>query len=252
MKIVLSIQVSFLSLGDHSISAYVSVEALTAIKSISDFLVTLLRLFRSETDNHFYTNSETEAQNSVTSLNYVREQSPGRIVLSASDCSCGKNFIAIHRLYKIDRNGSKEDHLYTNSTQESYNAVNGLGYIRESVGFYCSPNQFYCGATIPLYRYYRGFDHFYTTDLDEGNESIKSTGGKYEGILCYIWPSDVTPVMVPQPAKSCPLNSGNFSEVFLDDNSLITFVFQYHCYDCIASKAAIISTQIQNSKLRML
>lgn len=107
-------------------------------------------------------------------------------MLSASDCSCADNFVPVYRLYK--RDGSIEDHFYTDSDLEANDAATKLGYTRVRIEFYCSPTQSLCGATLPLFRYYFGTNHFYTTDWNEGAENVVSNGGKYEGILCYIWP----------------------------------------------------------------
>ncbi|XP_037040618.1 uncharacterized protein LOC119077498 [Bradysia coprophila] len=145
--------------------------------------VQLLRLYGPATMDHFYTTSEPEAQNAS---GYGRETSPGKVVTSATDCSCGNEFVPIYRLRKTFFN-LVLDHFYTNS---DYEANNAAGYNRDGIGFYCSPTKDLCGASIPLYRYWRVFftDHFYTSDIEEGNKNVIPFGGKYEGIMCYIWP----------------------------------------------------------------
>lgn len=145
----------------------------------------LWRLYRPLSANHFYTTSEPEAQNAVRAYSYVREGSPGKVVKSASDCKCEKNFVAIYRLYKP---GNFDDHFYTASEDEAINAQSKYGYNREGIEYYCSLTRDVCGATIPLYRYWRGTDHFYTASIEEGNRNVIPYGGIYEGIICYIWP----------------------------------------------------------------
>lgn len=92
----------------------------------------------------------------------------------------------IYRLLK--KTSTSQNHLYTNSADEASTVVSGHGYIREGTAFYCAATANTCGATKALYRYYRNSadDHLYTTNIVEGN-NIVAGGGRYEGILCYIW-----------------------------------------------------------------
>lgn len=127
--------------------------------------------------------SLNEANNALSTMGYVREYSPGMVAASATDCSCGASLIPVIRLYRPWTKDVSNDHFYTQSEQEANNAVTNLGYIREGIAFYCADQINYCGATLPLYRYQRQVEHFYTTSLAEGNAVV----GRYEGITCYIW-----------------------------------------------------------------
>ncbi len=145
--------------------------------------VPLLRLYRPRTSNHFYTTSIQESQNAVTNLNYIKEYSPGNVSLTATDCLCANTLTPIFRLYRH----APEDHLYTASEEEAIKASTKLGYNREGTKFYCATKQNQCGASKALYRYFRGTEHFYTTNLNEGENNVVKRGGTSEGILCYIW-----------------------------------------------------------------
>lgn len=143
----------------------------------------MYRLYRPGTDNHFYTISITEADNAANKLAFIREYSPGLVARSAHDCLCGISLKPVFRLYRPQTETTYDDHFYTLSELEANNAVSNLSYRREGIAFYCSDTINYCGATLPLYRYIRGVEHFYTTSLSEVNTVV----GTYEGITCYIW-----------------------------------------------------------------
>lgn len=147
------------------------------------FSVPLLRLYRPRTFNHFYTTSDDESKNAIANLQYNEEYSPGRVALTATDCLCESKLTPIFRRYK----SSPEDHFYTANEIEANNAEKYLNYNAEGIAFYCSPNENECGASAPLYRYFRGTEHFYTASFEEGQNNVVKVGGSYEGILCYIW-----------------------------------------------------------------
>lgn len=143
----------------------------------------LYRLFRGgSSGNHFYTISQEEANNAIKYASYVGEGYAAYVASSYGHCSCAIPTVPVYRLYK---SGKNEDHFYTASDSEAIKFANTLGYAREGIGFYCQLAAG-CGATLPLYRYLRDNDHFYTTDIIEGNKS----GGIFEGITCYVWPSN--------------------------------------------------------------
>jgi len=146
-------------------------------------LVTLYRLYKPSSDDHFYTTNHAEAMNAAQKLGYVMEGSPGRVSPGPS-----ANLIPVHRLYKP---GAKDDHFYTQNEGEAVNAATRLGYVREGVAFYCPPAHAAnsCGASAPFHRYWRGTDHFYTTNQAEGTNNVVRVGGSYEGVLCHIWPN---------------------------------------------------------------
>lgn len=93
---------------------------------------------------------------------------------------------SIYRMY-TDGTTANADHLFTYSQSEVNLAVNTLGYRYEGIRFYCAKALNDFNATIPLYRFWTGKRHFYTTNVEEG-KAVVAAGGKDEGILCYIWP----------------------------------------------------------------
>ncbi len=140
----------------------------------------LHRLVNSRTGNHFYTTSSDEATNAVTTFKFTYQGTAGSVSTSPSDCK----LIPVYRLYK---SGKKDDHFYTTNDFEATTAVAKYGYAREGTAFYCASAINDCGATLAFNRYNQGIDHLYTTDLTEGH-NIAAAGGKFEGIMCYIWP----------------------------------------------------------------
>lgn len=124
--------------------------------------------------------SASEASNAVSVLGFAAETSPGRVA-TARNPACPLCTSEVIRLYKSF--GTKNDHLYTMNPVEITAAVNGGYKIEQQAAFYCSSVRNNCGATVPLYRFLIGTDHFYTHYQAEG-----LAAGKDEGILCYIWP----------------------------------------------------------------
>lgn len=134
-----------------------------------------------------YTTSIDEEKTAQKTLSYNQETQPGLVATTSSDCRCGNNLKPVYRVYRPAPN---EDHFYTTSDQEAANAVSKLGYNREGIAFYCASNTGECGASLAFHRYLRKGkgdfrNHYYTTSLNDGS----SSGGTYEGILCYIWPN---------------------------------------------------------------
>ncbi|XP_037032422.1 integumentary mucin C.1-like [Bradysia coprophila] len=137
-------------------------------------LVTLYQLYKSSMNDHFYTSTSSEADSAVTTYGYTKLNSPGLVALS-QNCSCGvASLVPTYRLY------GSNDHFYTTSKAEADYAVT-IGYKREGIAWYCSPQMDLCGATLALYRYINNGDHNYVTNSSQGE-------GTFEGITCYMWP----------------------------------------------------------------
>ena len=83
------------------------------------------------------------------------------------------------------------DHFYTSDENEKNKVLNVLNFDYEGIEFYAFPTQ--VSGTIPVYRIlYVGFDHIYTTSLEEKNNLIDATmdGSSnylYEGIIGYVY-----------------------------------------------------------------
>lgn len=158
--------------------------------------MTLRRLYKSNSDNHFYTTSESEANN-ATAHGYVRQKSPGKVVESSIDCNCKNNFIPIYRVHLADHTRQFESYIYTKSKEEADELVSKYYYNNEVIEYYCSSIYGECGATEPLIRIWRKnhkYDHYYSSNFEEyfriykENRSNSSSVPIYEGLLCYIWP----------------------------------------------------------------
>lgn len=162
-------------------------ERISQLNSNENISVPLYRLYNPSRDDHFYTTTVSEVNNAVNTLGYYKEGISGWVFPSTADCSCNEAYIPVYRLFKA---GKKSDHFYTTSVAEASNAAQNLQYKWEGVAFYCATKQGDCkdcGSKAAFYRYYRNIDHFYTTSLNEGFSNVIPYGGKYEGILCYIW-----------------------------------------------------------------
>ena len=61
----------------------------------------------------------------------------------------------------------------------------------EGVTGFCYPS--YIAGTTPLYRYFNGVEHFYTTSIAEIGTATPGTVGKLgyksEGVACYVFPA---------------------------------------------------------------
>lgn len=145
--------------------------------------VPLTRLHRIY-DNYNYIATDPDASDAVSKYGFVWNSIVGSVVPRTATAVTG--YIPIYRLYKAGTTGN-DDHLFTYSESEVNLAVNTVGYRYEGVRFYCASAANDFNAAIPLYRFWTGSRHFYTTNIEEGNV-IVAAGGKSEGILCYIWP----------------------------------------------------------------
>lgn len=142
--------------------------------------VPLHRLLNSRTGNHFYTSSADEANNAVSAFRYTYQGIAGSVATNPTEC-------LLKPVYRLFKAGKREDHFYTTNDFEATTAAANFGYVREGIAYYCASALNECGATLAFNRYYQGNDHLYTTDLTEGHQ-IAANGGRFEGIMCYIWP----------------------------------------------------------------
>lgn len=94
-------------------------------------------------------------------------------------------------LYRYWR-GAVSDHFYTTNAHEIGTTTPGVtgnhGYVSEGITGYCFPRA--TAGTIPLYRYWKGSDHFYTTNSGEIGTTIPGHVGRFgyrsEGVACYV------------------------------------------------------------------
>ncbi|KAF8064068.1 hypothetical protein FPV67DRAFT_1563158 [Lyophyllum atratum] len=138
----------------------------------------LLRAWRNDVSDHFYTTDAAEMNNAVSRLGYVAEGTTGYVF---SEQQPGT--VPLYRLYKqLDT-----DHFYTTSASERDYAVSGYKYTSEGVVGYVYADTA-CGG-LPLYRSYNlaKADHFYTMSASE-RDSAQGTGWAPEGIAAYILP----------------------------------------------------------------
>lgn len=87
------------------------------------------------------------------------------------------------------------DHFYTTNINEIGTATHGQighhGYTSE--GTQCVIRKWLVTGSVPLYRYYNGADHFYTTNTNEIGTTTPGVTGRHgyrsEGIAGYCFPS---------------------------------------------------------------
>ncbi len=87
------------------------------------------------------------------------------------------------------------EHFYTTNAAEIGTTTAGQkgnsGYTSEGIAAYVFATQT-ASAQIPLYRYWNGKEHFYTTDANEIGTTTAGKIGKYsytsEGIAAYVYP----------------------------------------------------------------
>ena len=91
--------------------------------------------------------------------------------------------IPLYRYY----NGGIKDHFYTTDYNELRRGARGWAY--EGIQGYCF-KYFLPGLNRPLYRYWNGKDHFYTTNAAEIGTTTHGRRGRHgyfsEGIACYV------------------------------------------------------------------
>ena len=89
--------------------------------------VTLLRAFRKNNGDHFYTTSASERDNAIAQDAY-RDEGVAAYVYPSSQCGAVP-------LYRMD-NPAVTDHFYTKDAAERSNAIANLGYVDEGIAAY--------------------------------------------------------------------------------------------------------------------
>ena len=145
----------------------------------------LAPLYRYYKGEHFYT----------TNIHEIGTATPGRqgnhgYVSEGVQCIIhtrqDPNTIPLYRYW----NG--RDHFYTTNSNEigvtTPGHVGNHNYRSEGITGYCYPSHQW--FTVPLYRYWNGNEHFYTTNLHEiGTNTPGHTGNhnyRSEGIACHV------------------------------------------------------------------
>lgn len=146
----------------------------------------LYELYQSKTNQYFYTVSLREVNEAVKIRGYIRKGVIGLVAVSSTDCKKEKSLVAVRR--HVDKESS--DYLYQTEKDGDHDGKNSR-YTLEGIAFYGADTEQHCGATIPLYRFWDGKNHIYTTDIADGKERA-GKNGKNEGLICYIWPSPNT------------------------------------------------------------
>jgi hypothetical protein len=96
--------------------------------------------------------------------------------------------VPLYRYWK----SSLGDHFYTTNANEigttTPGAIGHHGYTSEGVAGYCFPQT--SAGRVPLYRYWSGSDHFYTTNPREIGTTTPGRTGNHgyvsEGVACYV------------------------------------------------------------------
>lgn len=106
--------------------------------------------------------------------------------------ACMLSTKTVYGLVPLYRYFNGNDHFYTTNGAEIGTTTPGVvgnsGYKCEGIAGYCLPSQI-CGS-VPLYRYFNGLDHFYTTSAAEiGTITLGEVGRfnhRFEGVACYV------------------------------------------------------------------
>lgn len=150
------------------------------------FSVPLYELFQVKTETYFYTVSLSEINDAVKNRGFIRNNITALVATSRTDCKKGNSLVPVQRYF----NSECSDYLYQLQTDEVHGG-NKEEYSSEGIVFYGAATQKQCDATLPLYRFWNGKHHIYTTDLVDG-KTRAGPNGINEGIICYIWPAPNT------------------------------------------------------------
>ncbi len=150
-------------------------------------------LYHSGKYDHFYTISENEKDNAVSTLGYTYKGIAGYIYQKQQPQTVPFYYLYNSRIY---------NHLYTINENEKDNAVNKCGYTYKGIAGYIYQKQ--QPNTTPFYRLYHSgkYDHFYTISEDEKDNAVSTLGYTYEGIAGHVYPQ-------PFIAQTCSQLGGN-------------------------------------------
>lgn len=144
----------------------------------------LYRLYNPSIDDHFYTTSQSEANNAVKVAGY-RMEGPACYVFDpqANIQSLPNGVKPLNRIY----NPAINAHFYTASQNEASNAIANAGYKSEGIACYVYDSV--QATAVPLYRLYHQAKghHFYTASLNEADKAVATDGYTSEGIACYVY-----------------------------------------------------------------
>jgi hypothetical protein len=154
-------------------------------------LAAFYRYWKSSITDHFYT----------TNISEIGTSSPGAVghhgyTSEGFQCFVYSRQVAgtvpLYRYWK----SSIGDHFYTTNTNAigttTPGATGRYGYTSEGIAGYCFPRT--SAGRVPLYRYWSGSDHFYTTNPREIGTIIGGQVGNHgyrsEGVACYVIPKE--------------------------------------------------------------
>ena len=115
--------------------------------------------------------------------------------LSNSTCYNGQSKLAFAPLFRY-WNSRVYDHFYTTNWDEIGQVIPGRsgkhGYVSEGITCLLVTRKMSYDGPVPLYRYFKAHDHFYTTNVADIGKTIHGQLGKYgyrsEGIVGYCYP----------------------------------------------------------------
>lgn len=148
---------------------------------------------------NFCTISEREISEFLIKIGTVQQTILAMAATNSLDCTGKANLRPVYRFY----NEPTLNYFY--STDSSPNSE----YSFDGIAFYAATTLNECGAAIPLHKYFLKSRYVFTTDKTNG-KAIINAGGRYDGIVCYVWPNE-TQVTTPPPDENCPVNPGKFS-----------------------------------------
>lgn len=140
--------------------------------------------------------SLTEVEDYVQNRGYTQTSVFGLVAATKTDCKKEKSLVAINRFV----NDETKDCLLQTSTDLDEKTKK---YRDEGIAFYGSSIRGRCGASRPLYRFWTGKYHIYSTDEDEGRQKAGKNAVN-EGIICYIWVSTNTKPTTTEPTTTTP------------------------------------------------
>ena len=140
--------------------------------------------------DHFYTTNAAEIGTTTYGLKGQHGYTSEGIECYVSSVK-HDGYCALYRYF----NGT--EHFYTTNAQEIGTDVYGVkgkhGYKCEGIQCYVPPNDPQNASIIPLYRYWNGKEHFYTTNAQEIETTTYGLKGLHgytsEGIQCYVFNS---------------------------------------------------------------
>ena len=152
---------------------------------LTDFSSYLYRYFNGY--EHFYTQNINEIGTTVPGQR-------GNHGYTSEGIQCSILSSRVAGSVPLYRYWNNREHFYTTNSNEigvtTPGHVGHHGYRYEGIAGYCFPRQYH--GTVPLYRYWNGADHFYTTNWHEIGTHISGHTGQHnyrcEGIACYVYP----------------------------------------------------------------